>query len=474
MDDNDDRRDEQDRLGQTAAVLRRSKHLSQQDVAEKIEVCRTRVSDIETGKEATAERVEEIARRIGYHTLHVLKTRHLIEFLADEQRKPFDPLGPTPDQEVIVYEAGRELATRFETIVRDVIRRGKLKRARQTAAAQWKRVKRLAPSRMRAEIRSNAELHTWAFCDHLCSESVRQAVRDPRAAIAIGRLAVIAARRCADLLWVDRLVAYAFAHLANAFRVAGMHFKADRLFTRADRLWSSSAADPGVLDPGRIVDLKASLRKDQRRLPEALVLLERAFTVSRVPGRILVNRALTLSLMGSYEDAIATLRRADELLVEREPRDEFIINLNMGVSLCHLERFDEADVLAQAAYGIAEASGNRIDLLRSFWLRARVLAGRGDRKIALSIYEILRHDFEEFDMTYDLALVSLELAALLLSRPNQGMPISRRRAPLLFQGEGNPQGGPGSPQCVLREFPRRSCDRVARPPDRYLPLLGPW
>lgn len=213
-------------------------------------------------------------------------------------------------------------------------------------------------------------------------------------------------------------MAYALAHLANAYRVLGKHFEADRLFAQAHRLWNSlgaAAADPGVLDPGRIHHLEAALRKDQRKLPEALALLERAFPISRVPGRILVSRSLVLSLMGSYEEAIATLRRADTLLEDREPRDELLLNLNTGVNLCHLKRFDEAAVFAAAALRIAEASGNRIDVLRSCWLRARVLTGQGDRLLALSIYRNLLDEFTDLNMEYDLALVTLEFGDLLLS-----------------------------------------------------------
>lgn len=59
-------------------------------------------------------------------------------------------------------------------------------------------------------------------------------------------------------------------------------------FDQAKRLWQVGS-DPGrVLDPGRLLDLEASLRRDQRRLDEALALLDEAATVSRFPGRVLI------------------------------------------------------------------------------------------------------------------------------------------------------------------------------------------
>ncbi|MEA2561418.1 MAG: Helix-turn-helix domain [Acidobacteriota bacterium] len=417
MDDHRDSRDEKETLGQTATALRRSKNLSQDEIAKELGVRRARVSEIETGKAATAELVQELAERIGYHRLHVVKTMHLIEFLGEEQRRPFDPIGPTPEQEVDLYKACQALGAELDAMYRGRIRRENLEHALKAAAGKWEKLKSLALSRRRAEIRRNPDFHTWSVCLFLCAESVRWATDQPKTAPHVGRLAVVVARRCAEP-WVERLVAYALAHLANAYRVLGKHREAELLFGKAGRLWSSpgaAAADPGVLDPGRIFDLEASLRKDQRKLPEALALLDRAFPISRVPGRILVSRSLVLSLMGFYEEAITTLQRAAEFLVDPEPRDKAVLDYNMGVNYCHLNRFDEAATLADSAFKLLEASKSRIDILRCRWLRARVLDGQGDHLTALSTYRNLVSEFHELDMKYDLALVTLELAALLLS-----------------------------------------------------------
>ncbi|HEX5720205.1 MAG TPA: helix-turn-helix transcriptional regulator [Thermoanaerobaculia bacterium] len=417
MDDDGDPRDEKEDRGLVATVLRRSKHLSQEEVAKELRVDRRRVSEIER-QAATPELIRELAKCLGFRTLHVLKTQHLLEFLDQEQRRTVDPLGPTPHQEVVLYEACRELAAEFERVWRDGIRSQNLERAREIAEGQWKQLEPLVPSERQAEVRRDAAFHTWGFCLYLCAESVRQATDDPKAATHVGRLAVVAARCCTDLPWAGRLVAYALAHFANTFRVLGKHHESEVSFAEATRLWISpgaAAADPGVLDPGRIFDLEASLRKDQRKLPKALELLNLACEVTHTRPRVLIKRALVLSLMGSFEEAIANLRNADVLLVDPTPRERAVINYNIGVNLCHLNQFDAAAVLAEAAIRIVEAAENRIDILRCRWLRARVLDGKGDRLTALSIYRTLLFEFDELDMTHDLALVTLELAALLLS-----------------------------------------------------------
>jgi tetratricopeptide (TPR) repeat protein len=417
MEDNRDPRDEKESLGLVAKALRDSLNLSQGAVEKKLRVRRGRVSEIETGA-ATPELLQELAKGLDFRPIHVLKTMDLFDFLGEARRRPFDPIGPTPEQEVELYEACRALGAELEAMYRGRIRREKLACILEAAKGQWKQLQLLEPARREAEIRSNAALHTWGFCLYLCEESLRQATDKPKTAIHVGRLAVAAARCCTDLPWADRLVAYALAHLANAYRVLGWHHEADRLFAQANHLWNSPAAakaDPGVLDPGRIHHLEGAFRKDQRKLPQALALLDQAFELGRDRGRVLIHRALVLSLMGAYEEAMATLRRAAMLLVESNSRDKAVIDYNIGVNCCHLNRFDQAATLADSAFKLLKASKNQIDILRCRWLRARVLAGQGDRQAALDIYQKLLYKFQDREMFYDLALITLELAALLLS-----------------------------------------------------------
>ena len=274
MDDHRDPRDEKETLGQTAKALRQSKDLSQDELAKELGVRRGRISEIEGGA-VTGELLQELAGRIGYREVHVLKTMDLFGFLSKERRKPFDPIGLTPEQEVDLYEAGRVLGAELDAMYRDRIRRENLERALEAAAGQWERLKGQPLPRRRAEILGDPDFHSWSFCLFLCAESVRRATDNPKAAPHVGRLAVAVARRCSEP-WAERLVAYALAHLANAYRVLGKHREAELLFGKAGRFWDSpgaAAADPGVIDPGHVFDQEASLRKDQPKLPDARALL---------------------------------------------------------------------------------------------------------------------------------------------------------------------------------------------------------
>src|SRR6266436_1294674 len=99
-------------------------------------------------------------------------------------------------------------------------------------------------------------------------------------------------------------------HGANLLRVLGDLKPAETSFAAAKRLWLSGSDPLGLLDPGRMLDLEASLRRDQRRFDEALERLDEAEAVGRSPERALIKKGFTLEVMGEYERAIETLLRA--------------------------------------------------------------------------------------------------------------------------------------------------------------------
>jgi tetratricopeptide (TPR) repeat protein len=118
-------------------------------------------------------------------------------------------------------------------------------------------------------------------------------------------------------------------------RVFGHLTAAGKLFTRALEVWESGApANPASLDAARPLDLEASLRIDQRRLGEALTLLDRALAAVPTPAaaaRLLPIRAKTLEELGDYEGAVETLRRAAPLIdLAADPRLPLICDFNLA------------------------------------------------------------------------------------------------------------------------------------------------
>ena len=130
-----------------------------------------------------------------------------------------------------------------------------------------------------------------------------------------------------------------------------------------------------------------------------------------------MNKAVTLEQMGEAERAIEALREAAPLVDgRREPRLLFGLRFNLIVNLCHLRRYAEAAALLPEVQELAVALRKELDLLRVVWLKGKIEAGLGWDEEARIAFEQVRGEFTAREIAYDCALVTLELAVLLLEQ----------------------------------------------------------
>lgn len=292
-----------------------------------------------------------------------------------------------------------------------------LEPARWHAGLLWKRLEPLSDGERLAVVRFSPTFQTWALVERLCEESVVQASRDLERSAALARLAhEVADRVAGPEEWRLRVQGFAAAHVANALRVAGKLKASDARMEEAKRLWHAGSDPDAVLDPGRLLDLEASLRRDQRRFEEALELLDRATSVSRCPAHTWISMGFTLELMGEYERAVAVLREAESLPASAgDPRVRYMLQFNLAVNFTHLGRYGDAFELVQQVRNAAADLGDELFLLRVVWLEGRIAAGLGASKEAQSLLALARQGFVANGMGYDLALALLEEATLLLA-----------------------------------------------------------
>jgi hypothetical protein len=172
----------------------------------------------------------------------------------------------------------------------------------------------------------------------------------------------------------------------------------------------------GCFDEGRALDLEAALRRDQRQFDEALALHDRALALSHLEHRafVLVNKAATFEQNEDYEKALDVLAEAEQHLDARTPRRLlYCLRFNQTVDLWHLNRHDEAAALLPVVRELADPS-NTLDLIRTRWLAGRVALGFGEREEAAGAFEEVRNAFAGHRLPYDMALATLDLAALYL------------------------------------------------------------
>lgn len=140
---------------------------------------------------------------------------------------------------------------------------------RQRAAELFGRLEGLPEEAHSVVVEIAEEFRSWALCERLCDASEREASRSVERAAAWADLArQVAERVQGPEEWRNRLQGYAAAHVANVLRVSGNLVSADAALEEAKRSWQAGSDLAGVLDPGRLLDLEASLRRDQRRLPK--------------------------------------------------------------------------------------------------------------------------------------------------------------------------------------------------------------
>jgi tetratricopeptide (TPR) repeat protein len=178
-------------------------------------------------------------------------------------------------------------------------------------------------------------------------------------------------------------------------------------------LWEAGVDPLGVLDPGRVPELVASLRLCQRRPAEALRLLVQAEPVSRRPAHVALKHAKALTDLGEYEEAEAMLIEAGRMLEGLgEPRLKNVQQYNLGVVWVHLGRHQEAAELLPEIRRSARALGDELDSHRMRWLEGRIARGLGEPERALEALEAAAGGLDPHKMLYDVALVRFEVATL--------------------------------------------------------------
>jgi tetratricopeptide (TPR) repeat protein len=293
---------------------------------------------------------------------------------------------------------------------------------RRLAEDLWARLERRTHSARLALVDEVPRYQTWALAERLCAESERAAACDPQQALELAELALrVAEWGTGEPAWRSLLAGYVWAFLGNARRVASNLPGAEEAFCQAWKLWESgAAADTGFLDGSRLLDLEASLLREERHMIAALERLEQALALNPTGvgrGRVLLKKGTVLEQMGSYEAAVESLQEAAPWIDrEREPRWYFGLRFNLISCLCHTNRYHEADEALPELRKLTAQPEQAMDRVRVCWLAGRVASGLGRTAEAIEALTAVRAEFAERQIRYDEAMVSMELAGLYLQQ----------------------------------------------------------
>lgn len=270
-------------------------------------------------------------------------------------------------------------------------------------------------------IEKDARFHTWGVFELLVERSLETATRD---SIYAEELGLVALRLSAHLDieryklgLIEDLRGRAWAQVGNARRLRSDLRGAEDAFTIAEVHLRAGSQDP--MEQARLLDLKASLRRDQRRFEEALRLLRRARVIflragdSHRAGRVQVNMSTVLHYAGRPEEGLPLLHQALGLIdAEKEPRLLLCARHNLIDYTASAGRFLEAQALYRETRPLYRDFPDAWAQNRRKWVRAKIARGLGQERLAESLFLTARDGFVAEGIPYDTALVSLEIATL--------------------------------------------------------------
>ncbi len=412
-------------FGFALTCLRSARGWTQTRLALAAGIARSLVSRYENGRGLIRETLDWLLGILGYprEAADPLIFAHRLIF-PDPLEDAASPLALTPEERQDIDRAC--LATGLlaaEEMRAELIRQKKVEKAaakRREAEELWERLKAAASDAERRDLVADLpDFRTWALAVRVCEASVRAAADKPKNARALAALALFIAERVAEPeAFRSRLLGYCWAYVGNARRVSEDYDGADAAFGRAWELWEAGA-DCELLPEGRLLDLEASLRRAERRFPQALELLGRARKASGedpvAVSRVLLEKESVLNYMGDNEAALAALEEAAPFVeASADPRMLIALRFKSANLLVGLERFEEAAELLPCVRQMALEQRNELDLIRVVWLAARVTAGQERIEEAAAGFEQVRQAFFDHELPYDAALASLDLAVLWL------------------------------------------------------------
>jgi len=292
----------------------------------------------------------------------------------------------------------------------------------------------VAPEKLMAEIESLAP-----------DEQIRRARSDPRFALPqvvhllsdrshairyhapedmlhLATLARVTAETClaADAggeLRLADLRSWAWGHYGNALRVCGRLREAEEALARATTLREEGTGDPPLR--ARLLEVAASLSTFQRRFEAAISLAEEASQIYRDLGEThmlasaLVNKAIAELYSGEMESAVDILNRAVPLIdYETDPHLLLAACHNLVRCYIDLDRPEQALSIYSETRELYKEFGDSLIQLRVGWQEGQLLRDLGHLRAAETSLLQARSGFMERGLMYEVAVVSLDLAAL--------------------------------------------------------------
>lgn len=356
-----------------------------------------------------AELRPEEARRIACHLLtRCERCQQLTAEIWKSERE-------NDRARLLAYEPPGELLQRLRWQEMRVLRE------RREAPSLVERLEALPLSHQLLQARNNSRFQTVGLCELLMKKAWEGRFDDAKLVAHQARLAVTVA----ESLDVDRygslvvhdVTAEALAQYGNAMRILSEYDVADRLLTRAQKVFHRGSQDLRL--EARILHFHATLRIVQQRFSDALSLFDEIIELhtrcgeDHAAGEAMADQAVACRYLNQFDVAIDLIHRALELL---DPAKDIHALLaarhNLALYLHESGRQRESRMTLKENLSLFQEYGDRLNLARLYWLEGKVSLSYGSITLAEHAYLKARDHFIEQGIGFDAAEVSLELALL--------------------------------------------------------------
>jgi tetratricopeptide (TPR) repeat protein len=209
----------------------------------------------------------------------------------------------------------------------------------------------------------------------------------------------------------------AWGHYGNALRVNGRLREAEAAMVTAQAYLEVGTGDPVV--KARLLEQSASLYTFQRRFEAAVTALVEAAEIYRQLGethafaRTLVQEAAAFQYGGDPDRAVSLLNQAIPL-IDHEADPHLLLAACHNLAWCYndLGRPEQALSLYSEARDLYKEFGDSMILLRAGWQEGQLLRDLGHLRAAETALLRARQGFMDRNLMYEVAVVSLDLAAV--------------------------------------------------------------
>jgi tetratricopeptide (TPR) repeat protein len=271
-------------------------------------------------------------------------------------------------------------------------------------------------------VTNSRRFHNRMLCERLIEGSYEAGFEDPRHAIEIARLAVLAAdqltvEECGGSEGLAGLRIRAWAYLGNACRIHVDLASSEAAFVKVESMLSEEEVP--LAEKARVLSFLASWRKEQQRFGEASQILDRVAAIYRklgqwnFLGRTLLQKATVCGEAGDGEGEMALLRRALDLIdPQADPRIFLAARHNLINGLYESGRVREAFALLYHTRPLYLQAGDRVNLVKLRWLEGVIAFGLKRIDQAEAAFREVRASFQDLGLDYDAALAALDLAGV--------------------------------------------------------------